>query len=246
MRRGCPEVETGTRRKCGCDWTCGAARTAAIGSVLPFDSAGAARRKHRTLALGDTRRGTVEDRASIGPIRRPTAYDQAVSQIGDAVARASAYLTEHPDEARYRDSAAVARLGVNLRVDVSGPGGESAATDMPRGIGGEAAVPSPGWLFRAAAASCVASLIGIRAAALGLDLAPGDVEVTVDSESDDRGILGLDDGVHAGALSMKVVVRIGTSGIATDARRALARWALDHCPVTDTAARPVPIELEVG
>ena len=93
-----------------------------------------------------------------------------MSHIGDSVARASAYLTEHPDEARYRDSAAVARLGANLHVDVTGPGGEAIATDMPRGIGGEATVPSPGWLFRAAAASCVAALIGIRAATQGIDL----------------------------------------------------------------------------
>ena len=169
-----------------------------------------------------------------------------MSRIGDAVARAGAYLTEHPADARYRDSVAVARLGPNLHVEVTGPGGEAIATDMPRGIGGEAAVPSPGWLFRAAAASCVAALIGLRAATLGLDLAPGDVEVTVDSESDDRGILGLDEGIVAGALSIKVAVRIGGTSLGREARTALARWALDHCPVTDTAARPVPIELEVA
>src|SRR6185503_11980502 len=153
-----------------------------------------------------------------GPGRRSSrsgchslSYHLAVSHIGDSVARASAYLTEHPDEARYRDSAAVARLGANLHVDVTGPGGEAIATDMPRGIGGEATVPSPGWLFRAAAASCVAALIGIRAATQGIDLSPGDVEVTVDSESDDRGILGLADDVPAGALSMKVAVRFSSS-----------------------------------
>jgi uncharacterized OsmC-like protein len=169
-----------------------------------------------------------------------------VSHIGDAVARASAYLTEHPDEARYRDAAATARLGRNLRVDVTGPGGESLATDMPRGIGGEASVASPGFLFRAAAAACVASLIGIRAASLGMELEPGDVEVMVDSESDDRGILGLDDSIPAGALSLKVVVRFSGPPKGHEVRNALARWALDHCPVTDTAARPVPIELEVA
>jgi uncharacterized OsmC-like protein len=169
-----------------------------------------------------------------------------MSQVGDAVARASAYLSEHPDEARYRDSAAVARLGPNLHADVTGPGGESIGTDMPRGIGGEASVPSPGWLFRAAAAACVASLIGIRAATQGIELQPGAVEVTVDSESDDRGILGVDAAIVAGALSMKVVVRITGTSLGSDARAALARWALDHCPVTDTAARPVPIELEVA
>jgi uncharacterized OsmC-like protein len=168
-----------------------------------------------------------------------------MSQIGDAVARASAYLSEHPDEARYRDSAAVARLERNLHVAVTGPGGEAIATDMPRGIGGEATLPSPGWLFRAAAAACVASLIGIRAATLGIELEPGDVEVTVDSESDDRGILGLDDEVPAGALSMKVVVRFSSS-VPLRERSGLAEWALDHCPVTETAGRMVAIQLEAG
>ena len=169
-----------------------------------------------------------------------------MSEIGDAVARASAYLAEHPDEARYRDSSATARLAAGLRVEVTGAGGEKVSTDMPRGIGGGASVASPGWLFRAASASCVASLIAIRAATMGIDLAPGDIEVTVDSESDDRGILGLDAAVPAGALSIKVVVRIGGSDLGAEARTALARWAVDHCPVTETASRPVPIELEVA
>lgn len=169
-----------------------------------------------------------------------------MSEIGDAVAKASAYLTEHPDEARYRDAPATARIAGDLRMLVTGTGGEQVATDMPRGIGGGASVASPGWLLRAAAASCVASLIVIRAATLGIDLAPGDVEVTVDSESDDRGILGLDDAIPAGALSMKVVARIGETQLGTDARMALVRWALDHCPVTDTIGRPVPIELELA
>src|SRR5690349_8010747 len=116
--------------------------------------------------------------------------------IGDAVARAGAYLTDHPDEARYRDSAATARLSDGLVVTVTGPAGEALTTDMPVGTGGTASVPSPGWYLRAAAASCVASLI--RAASTGTNI--GAIEVTVDSESDDRGILGLDDSIPAGAL----------------------------------------------
>ena len=114
--------------------------------------------------------------------------------IADAVSRATDYLTEHPDEARYRDSTARARLTDGLVVEVTGPAGERASTDMPAGIGGTATNPSPGWLFRAAAASCVASLVAIRAATLGFPLRSVDVEV--DSESDDRGILGLSPRSH--------------------------------------------------
>jgi uncharacterized OsmC-like protein len=163
--------------------------------------------------------------------------------IADAVSRASAYLTEHPDEARYRDSHARAHLGGGLQVQVTGPTGETLTTDMPTAIGGSAMAPSPGWFLRAATASCVASLIAIRAAATGVDVRSVDVEV--DSESDDRGILGLDPAIPAGALSMRVVVSIDAPGLDREATEALAAWALEHCPVSDTIARAVPVSLDV-
>lgn len=163
--------------------------------------------------------------------------------IADAVAAASAYLTDHPDEARYRDSSARARLESGLVVNVTGPRGESLTTDMPAGIGGTASAPSPGWFMRAAAAACVASLIEIRAAATGMTLRSVDVEV--DSESDDRGILGLDPAIPAGALSTKVVVTIDAPGLDRATLESLAAWAVEHCPVTDTIARAVPLSIEV-
>ena len=163
--------------------------------------------------------------------------------IEAAVQRASAYLTEHPDEARYRDSAATARLASGLVVHVAGPGGEALTTDMPTGIGGTATAPSPGWYLRAAEASCVVALVAIRAAATGVRL--DDVEVTVDSESDDRGILGLDPTIPAGALSGRVVVEVRAGGRTPAELEALGRWAIDHCPVIDTVRRAVPLDVEV-
>lgn len=163
--------------------------------------------------------------------------------IADAVERASTYLTAHPEEARYRDSVARAHLSKGLVADVTGPTGESLRTDMPTGIGGGASAPSPGWFVRAAMASCLAALIAIRAAALGIELDGVDVEV--DSESDDRGILGMDDAIPAGALSVRVVASIDAPGANRGTVEALAAWALDHCPVTDTVQRAVPIQLEV-
>ncbi len=162
--------------------------------------------------------------------------------IADAVQRASAYLAEHPDEARYRDSAARAHLTAGLVVDVTGPTGESLRTDMPTGIGGTASAPSPGWFLRAAEAACVAALVGIRAGALGIELASVDVEV--DSESDDRGILGLGDGsIPAGALSVRAVISIDAPAASRGEVEALAAWAVDHCPVLDSVKRAVPIEV---
>jgi hypothetical protein len=105
------------------------------------------------------------------------------AKIRDALAQASAYLTTHPNEARYTDSAATAVLESGLAVTVQGPNGASVATDMPKSVGGGDGAPSPGWLLRAAQAGCLATLIALRAAQQGIDL--DRIEVIVDSESDD-------------------------------------------------------------
>ena len=166
-------------------------------------------------------------------------------EIKQKIDSASEYLTSNPAEARYIDSVAVARLSDPgaLAVDVTGPGGAHLATDMPSSVGGGDVAPSPGWYLRAAAASCVATLIGMRAAHQGVALA--EVEVTVDSESDDFGILGLSDDVPAGPLSTRIHVRIrGTA--AAGALREICEWAVDHCPVTDAVRRAIPVSLEVA
>ncbi len=163
--------------------------------------------------------------------------------IAEAVANATRYLTDHPDEARYRDSAAVARLVEGLRVEVRGADGSSLQTDMPKGIGGTETAPSPGWMLRAAIASCVASLIAIRAAVLSWEL--GSVEVSVDSESDDRGILGMADDVPAGALSTRISVAIAAAGRPANDVEALVHWAVDHCPSSEALRRAVPLDVVI-
>ncbi len=130
---------------------------------------------------------------------------------------------------------AVLRSG--LVVDVSGPGGEAVTTDMVTSVGGTGSAPSPGWLLRAAAASCVATLVALRAATL--DVAVESLEVTVDSESDDRGILGIDPAVPAGPLSLRVAVHVHAPGAEADQLRGIVAWGVDHCPVIDAVRRAI-------
>lgn len=166
-----------------------------------------------------------------------------MTDIKAALDAASAYLTEHPDEAAYTDSAATAVIEHGLRARVTGASGEEAFTDMPPSVGGAGSAPSAGWLLRAAEAACVATLIAMRAAQLGVTL--GRLEVTVDSDSDDRGILGLDESVPAGPLRGHVAVRIGAEGLAQADVEGLMHWAVDHCPVTDAVRRAVPLDIDV-
>jgi uncharacterized OsmC-like protein len=83
----------------------------------------------------------------------------------------------------------------------------------------------------------------MRAAALGVELRR--LEVTVDSESDDRGILGIEEAVPAGPLSIRVRVRIEAAGTPADRLREIVEWGLLHCPVDDAARREVPVKVEI-
>jgi uncharacterized OsmC-like protein len=171
-------------------------------------------------------------------------------EIREKLVAAERYLTENPEDARYTDSPATARVASpgGLLVEVGGPDGAQVTTDMPRSVGGSDAAPSPGWLLRAAEASCVATLIAMRAA--HERVAFEDLEVTVDSESDDRGILGIANGeeVPAGPLRTRVRVRVSEVRIDEDDDdiwETIVNWAVDHCPVTDAVRRAVPLTVEI-
>src|SRR5919108_2457409 len=157
--------------------------------------------------------------------------------IREALDRARDHYRRHPDDARSTDSAASARLVDGLVVEVTGPSGAHITTDMVASVGGTATAPSPGWLMRAAEASCVVTLIAMRAAMLGITLRS--VDVTVDSESDDRGLLGLADEVPAGPLSGRVAVRLSADGVDQATLEEIARWGVKHCPVCDALERAV-------
>lgn len=165
-------------------------------------------------------------------------------KIRVALDEAATYLTEHRDEARYTDGPATAVIEDGLRARATGPGTEELTTDMPTSVGGGASAPSPGWFLRAAEATCTATLIAMRAAQLGVTLEG--VEVTVDSQSDDFGILGLDPEVAAGPLSTRVSIRIRAQGPASrEDLESIAAWAVEHCPVTDAVRRAIPMTVEV-
>ena len=164
-------------------------------------------------------------------------------EIRRAIEDARTYLIANPEAARSTDSAATATVVDGLVVRVSGPGGAVLTTDMVPSVGGTATAPSPGWLLRAAESSCVATLIAMRAAMLGIAIET--LEVTVDSVSDDRGLLGIDDAVPAGPLSGRVSVRLVAPGVDPSTLEEIASWGVKHCPVCDALERAVPVSVEV-
>jgi uncharacterized OsmC-like protein len=163
--------------------------------------------------------------------------------IQSAMERASNHLTEHPEAATGSDSAATAVREDGLRFRVEGPWG-SLTSDMAESVGGGGSAPTPGWLQRAALAACDATLVAMEAARDGIELT--ELEVAVESESDFRGVLGVDPSVHAGPLSVRVAVRLAAADASEDQLRAIVKRAEAHSPVRDALAREVPMTTEIA
>jgi uncharacterized OsmC-like protein len=162
--------------------------------------------------------------------------------IRSAIAMACAHLSEHPEAAVSTDAPATAVYEEGLRFRVEGPKG-SVSTDMATSVGGGATAPTPAWLMRAALASCDATLIAMEAARQGVELT--ELKVTVDSESDFRGVLGVDDSVHAGPRAVRVCIEVGATGAGEDELRAIVERAETHSPVRDAVVREVSMSTEI-
>jgi uncharacterized OsmC-like protein len=165
------------------------------------------------------------------------------SHISRSIDAARNHLAAHPERARSTDFAASAVIEDGLRCRVDGVGGAAIYTDMTSGVGGRSTAPSPGWFTRAGHASCEATLISMRAAELGIRLQR--VEVLVDSESDARGLLAMNDEVPAGPLSSRIRVRITAHGVDPRVLHALVEWADRYSPISDMVRRAIPVSVEV-
>jgi uncharacterized OsmC-like protein len=170
----------------------------------------------------------------------------SVAHVREALEKIGKLITEQPEKAKAKNAPATARLLEGLRCEVKGPNGEMAYTDMTPAMGGAASAPNPGWLFRAALASCTSTAIAMRAAKQGITLTR--LEITVESSSDIRGLLGTDDKISAELSQIVCRVKIGADGVAPERLRELAVWGDRHSPVacTTRSTPEVAIEVEVG
>jgi uncharacterized OsmC-like protein len=162
-------------------------------------------------------------------------------KIREAIEILSSAFSAEPAKARAKNAPATARLNEGLRFEVTGPYNARIVTDMPPAMGGAATGPNPGWFLRAALASCTATAIAMRAAKLGITLET--LELTVESESDSRGLLGIGDVSAAlGAVRTRVKIR----GNATpEVLRDLAAWGDAHSPVGCTLRQSADCSLDV-
>jgi uncharacterized OsmC-like protein len=165
------------------------------------------------------------------------------SNIAEAIRKLSETITADPSKARAKNAPATARLVQGLKFELTGPYNERLVTDMAPAVGGTASGPNPGWLMRGAMASCTATVIAMRAAHLGVAI--DDLEVTAETDSDLRGILGLDESVTAGHGPVRIKVKIGSRTASPEELRELVEWADRHSPVTCTVRNGPECALDI-
>jgi uncharacterized OsmC-like protein len=176
-----------------------------------------------------------------------TVSDNIADSIAAALERVETVLRRRPDKGLADDAPATAEWQGRTRVVARHANGMEMATDMPKELGGTGDEVSPGWLFRAAIASCAVTSVALLAAREGVAL--DQLEARVESTSDARGMFGMVelDGrpVSAAPCDMRLHIRIAARGVSTARLRALVETGCGQSPIPCAVQIASPMSLHV-
>jgi len=167
----------------------------------------------------------------------------SIENIRNSIEGTISYLKANPEKAFKKGTAATAVLEKGLKVRTVGPENEVIISDMPPTVGGEGSAPTPGWFMQAALATCNATGIAMKAAREGIEL--NTLEVSIDTESDTRGIFGIQESIKVGPLNMRTRVRIGAEGVSEEKLHEIVKWNEKHSWCGNAICRSVPLETEI-
>jgi len=170
-----------------------------------------------------------------------------IEDIAAAVHRVESVLERRPATGIHDDAPATAQWQTGLRVVTRHANGTQMVTDMPAELGGTGDRVTPGWLFRAGLASCLATRIAMGAASVGIELTL--LEVLASSRSDARGLLGMADvsgePVGAGPRDVQLLVRIAAPGVSAETLQDLVEDSSRCSPISAAARDAVPVALRI-
>jgi organic hydroperoxide reductase OsmC/OhrA len=170
-----------------------------------------------------------------------------IEDISAAVHRVESVLKRRPATGIHDDAPATAQWQTGLRVVARHANGTQMVTDMPAELGGGGDRVTPGWLFRAGLASCLATRIAMGAATVGIELTL--LEVSASSRSDARGLLGMADvsgePVGAGPREVQLLVRIAAPGVSAEALQVLVEDSSRCSPISAATRDAVPVALRI-
>lgn len=156
-------------------------------------------------------------------------------------------VRQRPGVAQVKDVPATALWEGGGKTQTRHPDGNLIHTDLPQELGGDGERVSPGWLLRAALASCAVTRIAMLAAERGMQ--PQRLEAEVTSDTDLHGLLGLprEDGqrIPAGPLAIHVQVSISVPGAVQAEVRELVEQAMRVSPMLSALAEAVPVHLDI-
>ena len=167
----------------------------------------------------------------------------SIENIRNSIEGTISYLKANPEKAFKKVTAATAVLEKGLKVRTVGPENEVIISNMPPTVGGEGSAPTPGWFMQAALATCNATGIAMKAAREGIEL--NTLEVSIDTESDTRGIFGIQESIKVGPLNMRTRVRIGAEGVSEEKLHEIVKWNEKHSWCGNAICRSVPLETEI-
>ena len=156
----------------------------------------------------------------------------ATQHIGDALERLNATLARRAEFGHHTGSS-VTTLVDGLRCETS-VGAWTIATDLAPALGGERSAPSPTVLLSAALGACLAMGYQLRAAERGIELTS--VRVTVETDSDVRGMLPCDAAAPPGFTEIRYVVEVESPAQRHDLER-IVELADRLSPVLDALTR---------
>lgn len=170
-----------------------------------------------------------------------------LQDIATAIERVESAFRRRPAAGLHDDAPAAARWEGGTRVVATHANGAAVVTDMPVELGGSGDQVTPGWLLRAALASCATTRIAMAAAVEGIELSS--LSVDAGSRSDARGLLGMteSDGsqVPAAACDVELTVRIAAVGQSPERLRALVEGCDRFSPVSETLRHAVPVAARI-
>jgi organic hydroperoxide reductase OsmC/OhrA len=170
-----------------------------------------------------------------------------IEDIAAAVQRVESVLKRRPATGIHDDAPATAQWQRDLRVVARHANGTQMVTDMPSELGGSGDQVTPGWLFRAGLASCLATRIAMGAATAGIELTL--LEVLASSRSDARGLFGMVDvsgePVGAGPRDVQLLVRIAAPGVSAEKLQTLVEDSNRCSPISAAARDVVPVALRI-
>lgn len=166
----------------------------------------------------------------------------STSTIRNALASLEEYFQSGRVSGPRPDTPATAVVEPGLRCRVHAPDGKELHTDMSEAFGGKGEFNSPGWLARAALASCDATALAVHAIRLGVEL--DSIEVEVEASSDGRGMF-LDGDISPGSCDMRVRFRVGAGKVPREQIQEMVDWVVAHSPVGSDFEQHVRFDVDL-